>query len=74
LFFAPGCRASIQSLCAGDDPAQGWRCAGAARNANPGYKVAPAEFTEPFFVPIVPLAAQFVPNSRCVRPARITDA
>jgi hypothetical protein len=56
--------------CAGDDPAQGWHCA----ERKSGYKVAPAEFTEPFFVPIVPLAAQLVPNSRCVRPARITDA
>jgi hypothetical protein len=35
----------------------------AERNATLGLKVAPTELAEPFFVPIVPLAAQFVPNA-----------
>jgi hypothetical protein len=58
LFFVPGWRASIQGLCAR------LSCANAARNASPRAKVAPAPLAEPFFVPIVPLAGEFVPNAR----------
>ena len=42
-------------------------------------KVAPAELAEPFFVPIVPLTGEFVPNARedstraAPAPCRITD-
>jgi len=35
----------------------------AQRNANPGAKVASAEYAEPFFVSMLPAAAEFVANA-----------
>jgi hypothetical protein len=55
----------MSKLCAAGDPAQGLgaELSDAQRNANSGAKVASAEYAEPFFVPKLPVAAEFVANA-----------
>jgi hypothetical protein len=55
----------MSKLCAAGDPAQGLTLSRATHNETQiqALKVASAEYAEPFFVPMLPVAAEFVANA-----------